>query len=260
MRRATAAIIPPPLQTAANPTAAVSPRRTSDPRWMHFGTCNTRLAAPSAYTSTAPYIRRMAVWDPWVFDSGWYWQLYNSKAGPDSNLLGIFAGRASEAIGAGNSGAGVFTAPANQDAEPIAGITFESNRRSPDASVFPRVRISWGIFIGIKGLDLGDPYQVQNIARQMNLHGGINLNKVYRYQTAFPDPPGGYGPLYMNRRAVRRNHPASALGCIVLPAAVLCRIDSASPARHVARHLRPEAKSGRGRYRQKPLATCLTHW
>jgi hypothetical protein len=36
----------------------------------------------------------------------------------------------------------------------------------------------------------------------MNLHGGINLNKVHRYQTSFADPAGGYGPLYMNRRAV----------------------------------------------------------
>ena len=68
--------------------------------------------------------------------------------------------------------------------------------------MFPRVRIAWAIFIGTKGRDLGDPYQVQNIARQMNLHGGINLNKVYRYQTAFADPAGGYQPLFMSRAAV----------------------------------------------------------
>lgn len=163
-----------------------------------------QTAAPSSYTSTAPYVRRMAVWDPWVFDSGWYWQLYNSKAGPDLNLLGIFAGRPSELIGAGNSGPGIFTAPAKPDAAPTAGIEFQSNRRSPDARVFPRVRISWGIFVGAKGRDLADPYQVQNIARQMNLHGGINLNKVHRYQTSFADPAGGYGPLFMNRAAVDR--------------------------------------------------------
>jgi hypothetical protein len=161
-----------------------------------------QTAAPSLYTSTAPYLRRMAVWDPWVYDSGWYWQLYNSKAGLDSNLLGIFAGRASEAIGAANSGPGISTTPSGTNAEPAAGITFESNRGSPDARVFSRVRISWGIFIGTKGTDLGDPYQVQNIARQMNLHGGINFNKAYRYQTDFPDPPAGYQTLYMNRAAV----------------------------------------------------------
>ena len=55
--------------------------------------------------------RRMAVWDPWVFDSGWYWQLCNEKAGDSSNLLGIFAGPGSRALGAANSGVNVFTAP-----------------------------------------------------------------------------------------------------------------------------------------------------
>ena len=154
-------------------------------------------SAPSDYNGDGPHIPRMAVWDPWVSDSGWYWMLYNSKASSDANLLGIFAGRTSEAIGAANNGAGIFTAPG-----PVAGIAFETHRRSPDARVFPRVRIAWRIFIGTKGADLGDPYQVQNIARQMNLHGGITLNKVYRYQTDFPDPPAGYVPLFMRRAAV----------------------------------------------------------
>ena len=156
-----------------------------------------RTPAPSNYNSDPPNIRRMAVWDPWVYDSGWYWQLYNTKARPDANLFGIFAGRASEAIGAANSGAGIFTAPG-----PVSAVDFETHRRSPDARVFPRVRIAWGIFIGTKGADLGDPYKVQNIARQMNLHGGINLNKVYRCQTAFADPPDGYQPLFRGRAAV----------------------------------------------------------
>jgi len=160
--------------------------------------------APSSYTSTAPYIRRMAIWDPWVFDSGWYWQLYNSESGADSNLLGIFAGRASEAMGAAHNGPGIFTAPAGANGSPAAGVTFECNRRAADGRVFPRVRVSWGMFVGTKGQDLGDPYQVQNIGRQMNLHGGINLNKVYRYQTNFEDPPGGYSSLYMSREQTRK--------------------------------------------------------
>jgi len=167
------------------------------PEMDAFRDLQYRTPAPSNYNSDPPNIRRMAVWDPWVYDSGWYWQLYSTKAAPDANLLGIFAGPASRAIGAAHNGAGIFTAPG-----PVAGIAFEAHRRSPDARVFPRVRIAWGIFIGTKGADLGDPYKVQNIARQMNLHGGINLNKVYRYQTDFPDPPGGYQPLFMHRDAV----------------------------------------------------------
>jgi hypothetical protein len=156
-----------------------------------------RIPAPSNYNGESPNIRRMAVWDPWVYDSGWYWQLYNVKAAPDANLLGIFAGPASRAIGAAHNGAGIFTVPG-----PAAGIAFETHRRAPDARVFPRVRIAWGIFVGTKGGDLGDPDKIQNIARQMNLHGGINLNKVYRCQTAFADPPAGYPPLFMHRDAV----------------------------------------------------------
>ena len=156
-----------------------------------------RTPGLSNYNGEPPYIRRMAVWDPWVYDSGWYWQLYNTKAAPDANLLGIFAGPASRAIGAAHNGAGIFTAPG-----PVAGIAFETHRRSPDARVFPRVRIAWRIFIGTKAGDLGDPYKVQNIAGQMNLHGGINLNKVYRCRTDFADPPTGYPPLFMPRAAV----------------------------------------------------------
>ena len=151
--------------------------------------------------ATASSFPRLAVWDPWVYDSGWYWQLYNANAGPEANLLGIFAGPASRALGAAGNGAGIFTAPG-----PAAGIAFETHRRAPDGRVFPRVRIAWGIFIGTKGGDLGDPYKVQNIARQMNLDGGINLNTVYRYKTSFADPPAGYQqgyqPLFMRRAAV----------------------------------------------------------
>src|SRR5262249_10003368 len=36
----------------------------------------------------------------------------------------------------------------------------------------------------------------QNINKQVNLHGGFNLNKIYRYILDFPDPAKGYGGLY----------------------------------------------------------------
>jgi hypothetical protein len=161
--------------------------------------------APSCYTSTAPCIRRMAIWDPWVFDSGWYWMLYNSRASGGANLLGIFAGRASEAIGAAFNGPGVYTAKEASGGH-AAGIRLETNRRGPDARVYPRVRLCWGIFVGVKGLDLGDPLQVQNIARQMNLHGGINLNKIHRYALNAENERGDrrVSPLYMNSAAVER--------------------------------------------------------
>ncbi len=145
----------------------------------------------------------MAVWDPWVFDSGWYWQMFDGRAPASANLLGIFAGRASRALGAAFSGVGIYTRPGNDGRDRQAGVMIQSYRRSADARVFPRTRFQWGIFLGTKA-DLGSPDQVQNVNRQMNLHAGISLAKVHRYQLQFPDPLRGYGGLYMDRQAVER--------------------------------------------------------
>jgi len=84
------------------------------------------------------------------------------------------------------------------------GVSVQLNRGGPDASFYPRIRFQWGVFVGTKGADLGDPYAVQNIARQMNVHGGINLNKVHRAHLDFPDPPHGYGAMYMRREVIDR--------------------------------------------------------
>jgi hypothetical protein len=158
--------------------------------------------APSSYSYTDPYIRRMAVWDPWVFDSGWYWQLYNASAGAGANLFGIFAGSAAVALGAVHNGAGVFT---THDAagKRATGIRLELNRRSPDARIFPKIRLIWGIFVGIKGQDLKDPREIQGIGRQMNLHGGINLNKVHRYPVD-AELRAAAKPLYMSAGVVEK--------------------------------------------------------
>jgi len=149
-----------------------------------------------------PSMRRMAVWDPWAVDSGWYWMMYDAKAEESRNLLGIFAGRASRALGAASSGAGFYTGPSPKEGgDPVAGIEFQINRRSPSARVVPRVRLAWGIFVGTTGEDLAPPDQVQPIARQMNLHGGVNLNKIHRLELAFADPPQGYGAMFMPAEA-----------------------------------------------------------
>jgi hypothetical protein len=159
-------------------------------------------AMTSRFMSTDSSWHWMAVWDRWATDTGWYWQLYDAKAADTANLIGIFTGRASRAVGAGFSGAGIFTLPPRSGATgPVAGISISSYRRSASNDVFPRSRFQWGLFVGTKQ-DLKDPTEVQPINLQMNLHGGFNLNKVLRYTLDFPDPPGGYGALYMDRKAV----------------------------------------------------------
>lgn len=158
---------------------------------------------PAGYSTTPESWRRLAVWDPWCFDSGWYWQMYDAGAGPDAKLVGIFAGRASRAVGAAASGTGIWTAPpAAPGGRPRAGITVESHRRSADARVFPRSRFQWGLFVGTVGDDLKPPQETQPVNRQMNYWGGVGLGKLAGWTLEFPDPPQGYGGLYMSRDAV----------------------------------------------------------
>lgn len=160
---------------------------------------------PSSYYGSVgkePAIRRLALWDPWVVNGGWYWEMYDATAGPSAPVVGIFAGRASRALGAHASGPGFYTrAPANGQG-PGAGITVVSERRSPDARVILHSRFQWGLFVSTVAEAIKPPNEVQPIGRQMNLHGGFNLNKIYRYVLDFADPPGGYGAMYMQREAV----------------------------------------------------------
>ena len=147
--------------------------------------------------------RFLARWDPWIYDSGWYWQVYRKDGGDGDPLVGIFAGRASRVLGAAWSGVRLFTRPGAEGKAPAAGIRMEVSRRCPDTRVFRRVRFQWGLFVGTRA-DLAPPDQVQPICRQMNLHGGFSLNKVHRYRLDYPDPPQGYGATFMPREALDR--------------------------------------------------------
>lgn len=151
----------------------------------------------SFYVTNADHWRWMSVWDPWAVDTGWYWQLFDANAGPESNLVGIFAGKASRALAAGFSGTGLYTLPAADGAPPRAGFAVQSYRRDAAGRISPRSRYQWGLFLGVKGEDLRDPRETQPINLQMNLHGGVSLNDIQRLTLDFPDPPQGYGAIYV---------------------------------------------------------------
>jgi hypothetical protein len=89
-------------------------------------------------------------------------------------------------------------------AQPGMTITMSTDRLSPDTSFYPEVRFSWGIYTGTLGASLLPPNQVQPINQQMNLHGGINLNKTSRYHLSYADPLQGYGALYMNSATIQQ--------------------------------------------------------
>jgi hypothetical protein len=163
-----------------------------------------RARLPSYNTTDDSYIY-LAVWNPWIRNGGWYWQLYNSTAGARANLVGIFAGPVSRAVDPGMSGAGIFTLPGGAGAmsKPVMGVSSQSYRRSPDGSIHPISRYDWGLFLGVKGEDLLDPAATQTINKQMNLFSGpVNLTKLAAMKLDFADPPQGYGRLYMDKAAL----------------------------------------------------------
>jgi hypothetical protein len=138
-------------------------------------------------------IKRVLPWDLWAINGGWYWLLYNAQTPPSAPVVGFFVGRASRALGVVDSGPAVFS---NGGA---AGIQLDLHRRGPDGRVARRIRIEWGIFTGTKAADLTAPDQIQTIQKPLNIYGGVNLTKVLRYQTTYPDPAGGWSSLYLTR-------------------------------------------------------------
>ena len=159
------------------------------------------MASESPQRGTIP---RILAWDPWAADTGWYWMLYNAWAGSAAPVVGAFAGATARAIGAKVTGPGVYILPDDGTGSRAAGFEYRSRFLSPDQMLATRMRMSWGLFTGTKGTDLGDPRQVQNIAREKNVRSGINLNKVHRYAGDFSDPPQGFGSLFMERAALDR--------------------------------------------------------
>ncbi len=144
----------------------------------------------------------MARWDPWCFDTGWYWQLFNRDAPESANVIGIFAGPASRALGAHMSGVGIHTGPpAEAGGAPRFGLSLVSYRRGPDARVLPLSRWSWGLYAGTRA-DVKPAAEVQPINIQMNLHGGVHLDKVHRWTLDFADPSEGYGTAFMGRAGI----------------------------------------------------------
>jgi hypothetical protein len=142
-------------------------------------------------------IRWMHPWDPWLFDSGSYWMLYDKDGAETSPLVGFYDGRASRLRRAGAVGVGVYT----RAAEKNTGITVQAWQRGPDGRLQADPRWQWRLFIGSKGADLRDWRDIQPINLQMNLHSGIGLNKIANLTYDFKEPKAGFGAMYMHKAA-----------------------------------------------------------
>jgi hypothetical protein len=157
---------------------------------------------PDAERATA-YWPLLTQWNPWARDTGWYWLLYNAQASDAANVVGMFHGRASRVRYAGHSGPRAFTRRLD-DGTRAAGLDVQVQQRSPDTTRGPRVRFQWGLFLSDKASGLRAPDQTQPINQQMNLHAGINLNKIKDYRVEVPEPSRGYGAMFMPREAVKK--------------------------------------------------------
>ena len=136
----------------------------------------------------------MSHWDPWAVDTGFYWQLYDSRTNGTDNLFGTFAGPASQLINPGLSGVSFDTAMV--DGQPHVCLQVRFQRLMPTQMYTTHMRFGWGILLGKKSVDLKPPMEVQGINRQLNIHCGVNLNTIGQLPATFPDPQGGYGTLY----------------------------------------------------------------
>ncbi len=144
----------------------------------------------------------MSHWDPWGVNTGFYWELYTTAPGGSDNLLGIFAGRASRLMAPGLSGVSFDTQATN--GVKTASLQLRFQRLMPTQYYSTHMRFGWGLFLGKKSADLKPTREVQAVNRQMNLHGGVNLNALYRLPADFPNPPAGYGNLYVKSEVWKR--------------------------------------------------------
>lgn len=145
--------------------------------------------------------RRIIMWEPagGEWNSGRYWQMYNTRAGTKANLFGIYQGPPSRMIMAGNLGPSlmVFTEdPANKEPRD-AEINLDINQVWPVDHWTPRKRYQWCVYISTKA-DLPAPDKPQPIGLELNRVSGLAA-VIKKYAT---DPvniiPAFYkGAIYM---------------------------------------------------------------
>jgi hypothetical protein len=164
------------------------------------------------------YYRRMQRWYTWESDCGWYWHAYNSAGAAGSNVWGIFQGPASKYV---NGGEHYYYAGISMYGKPAAGTPTEhgfyfyaEDGIAPLADYLHR-KGAFGIFLGSKAADMPVDFSAYTntpvfagsystyapgIAKAYNLHSGTaQLWKQIDQALDFPDPPGGFPGMHLNR-------------------------------------------------------------
>ena len=135
--------------------------------------------------------------------SGWYNMLYNAGAGTGAPVVGFYTGRESQQLYSayGPSVPGVYTSNSHWISRTIdAGIQVDNFLQAPTQASTTLIHRNWALWVSTQA-DLLAPAAHQLIADDQNSLTGINLSHLYSYQLAYPDPPGGWKPLYLSPSA-----------------------------------------------------------
>ena len=143
------------------------------------------------------------------YNTGWYWQFYDSQGSGASPLVGYYLGRTSRYLTPLFAGPGLYTSPAHFAANdaPAAGITMHVALRGPDGRSTQRTRREWVLYVSTKA-DLADSHNVPPIGIERNVLAGINLTRLATYVFEYPDPRGGWPAPYADSASYRKfvNH------------------------------------------------------
>lgn len=162
---------------------------------------------PASYRCDANSYRKMLTDYPAATHSAaWYAEMFNSAAGINGPVVGMYTGRASKQIfsAAGPSMPGIYSSnkhwiSGTQD----AGIQVDNLLRGPDGTNSPVIHRNWAIFVSTEK-DLAAPGNHQPIADEQNALTGINLSRLYTYQLIYPDPVGGWQWEYLPAAGANR--------------------------------------------------------
>ncbi len=96
-----------------------------------------------SYVTHEEGLATISPWNPWRYDGGFYWQMFNKEGADSSNLVGIFAAKAGRAVEVGYNGPGFWLHPPlkltnspRAKLQPLCGIGSNNFRAMADASVF----------------------------------------------------------------------------------------------------------------------------
>lgn len=136
---------------------------------------------------------------------GFYSFMYNAAGSPTSDFIGVYQGQVGVMVGVGYSRSqpGIYTSNADFiTGTTSGGITVYTSWQPVGVIPVPiAFHQNYGIFVDTNANLPNQALGLEPIGNVQNILTGINLTRLATYDLIFPDPPGGFAPLYMNPTA-----------------------------------------------------------